>query len=394
MTSNDLIELSERYLMPVYDRVPLALVRGQGSEVWDAEGRRYLDFFSSTVVTVLGHCHPAVVSALAEQSQLIWHVSNLHYSEPQARLAELLVKHSCADRVFFCNSGAEANEAAIKLARKYGHEKGGGRFEIITTLGSFHGRTLATITATGQEKVRAGFEPLFTGFRYVRYNDCAAAEETITPDTIAVMLEPVQGEGGVIVPGAGYLKELRQLCDDRDLLLILDEVQTGMGRTGKLFGYQHDDAAPDILTLSKGLGTGIPIGAMLATERVAASFGKGSHGTTFGGNALASAVAVAVVKTLLGEGVLDNCARMGERLYKGLEGLATKFPVICEVRGRGLLIAAELSELAAPVVDRARESGLIINAAGEKVLRFAPPLTVGLEEIDEALSVTERVLES
>jgi predicted acetylornithine/succinylornithine family transaminase len=334
-----------------------------------------------------------VVSALAEQSRLIWHVSNLHYSEPQARLAELLVRHSCADRVFLCNSGAEANEAAIKLARKYGHEHGG-RFEIITTLNSFHGRTLGTITATGQDKVRLGFEPLFAGFRYVPYDDCAAVEQSITQDTIALLIEPVQGEGGVIVPRPGYLRELRQLCDGHELLLILDEVQTGMGRTGKLFGYQHDEATPDIFTLAKGLGTGIPIGAMLATERVAASFGKGAHGTTFGGNALASAVAVAVVETLLGSGVIDNCATMGKRLQQGLHQLAAKHSFVREVRGRGLLVAAELSGPAAPIVDRARESGLILNAAGEKVLRFAPPLTVGAQEVDEALSIMERVFES
>jgi acetylornithine aminotransferase len=333
-----------------------------------------------------------VVQALEAQAHLIWHVSNLHHSEPQARLAELLVRHSFADRVFLCNSGAEANEAAIKLARKYGHEHRDGRFEFITTLGSFHGRTLATITATGQEKVRVGFEPLFEGFRYVPYDDPGAVEAAITPRTIAVMVEPVQGEGGVVVPHQGYLRDLRELCDRHELLLVLDEVQTGMGRTGKLFGYQHDDMTPDILTLAKGLGTGIPIGTMLATERVAASFGKGAHGSTFGGNALTCAVGAAVVEILVGEGVLDNCTRMGERLRNGLAHLASRCPLIREVRGRGLLVGVELNEPAGPIVDRARETGLIINAAGEKVLRFAPALTVSAQDVDEALSIMSRVL--
>jgi len=379
--------------MPLYPRAPLALVRGQGTRVWDADGRCYLDFFSSTLVTSLGHCHPAVIRALEAQANLIWHVSNLHYSEPQARLAELLVQNSFADKVFPCNSGAEANEAAIKLARKYGHEHGAGRFEIITAFGSFHGRTLATITATGQEKVRVGFEPLFEGFRYVAYDDPGLVEAAVSPRTIAVMVEPVQGEGGVIVPHAGYLRELRSLCDRRDLLLILDEVQTGMGRTGKFFGYQYDDVTPDILTLAKGLGTGIPIGIMMATERVAASFGKGAHGSTFGGNPLTCAVGIAVIETLLGEGLIENCARMGERLRSGLTKLASKHPLIKEVRGRGLLVGAELNEPAAPIVDRARDAGLIINAAGEKVLRLAPALTVSAEDVDEALGIVERVLE-
>lgn len=394
MTNAELIERSERFLMPVYARAPLALVRGQGCRVWDADGRCYLDFFSSTVVTALGHCHPAVVRALEAQARLIWHVSNLHYSEPQARLAELLVRHSFADRVFFCNSGAEANEAAIKLARKYGHDHGGGRFEIVTTLGSFHGRTLATITATGQEKVRIGFEPLMDGFRYVPYDDPGAVEGAITPRTIAVMVEPVQGEAGVIVPRSGYLRELRRICDRHGLLLVLDEVQTGMGRTGKLFSYQYEEIEPDILTLAKGLGTGIPIGAMLAREQVAASFGKGAHGSTFGGNALTCAVAAAVVETLLGDNLLDNCTRMGERLRTALDRLASRYPVIRQVRGRGLLAALELNEPAAPFVERARELGLIINAAGEKVLRLAPPLTVRTEEVDEALALLDRVFAS
>lgn len=392
MTSAEIIALSEAHLFPVYARVPLALVRGEGTRVWDADGRSYLDFFSSTVVTALGHCHPAVTRAIEDQAHRILHVSNLHYCEPQARLAQLLVQQSFADRVFLCNSGAEANEAAIKLARRHGHLEGKGRFEIITTHGSFHGRTLATITATGQEKVRTGFDPLPPGFRYVPYDDLAAMEAAVTAQTIAVMVEPVQGEGGVRVPGADYLRGLRALCDRRNLLLMLDEVQTGMGRLGTLFGYQHAGITPDIMTLAKGLGGGVPIGAMLATQRVADSFSKGAHASTFGGNALTSAVGVAVIETMLRDGVVEQCAVMGERLRAGLRRLAGQRPVIREVRGHGLLVGAELTQPSAAVVDRCRESGLILNATAETVVRWAPPLTVRPEEIDEALAIFDRVL--
>jgi predicted acetylornithine/succinylornithine family transaminase len=286
VTTDEIIELSDRYLFPTYTRTRLALVRGEGSRVWDADGRSYLDFFSSTVVTALGHSHPAIVRAIEEQARRILHVSNLHYSEPQARLAEQLVTTSFADRVFLCNSGAEANEAAIKAARKYGHDKGEGRYEIVTFLGSLHGRTMATIAATGQEKVRVGFEPLTPGFRYAPFDDVTALEEALTPRTIAIMLEPIQGEGGVVVPQQDYLRRVRDLCDRRRLLLILDEVQTGVGRTGTLYGYERAGITPDIMTLAKGLGGGVPIGAMLATAEVAESFGAGTHGSTFGGNAL------------------------------------------------------------------------------------------------------------
>jgi acetylornithine/N-succinyldiaminopimelate aminotransferase len=285
MNTQEIVEMSDKYLFPTYARAPLALVRGEGTRVWDADGREYLDFFSSTVVTSLGHCHPALVAALEKQAHAIFHVSNLHYCEPQALLARRLVESSFADRVFLCNSGAEANEAAIKLARKYGHANGGGRYEIITALGSFHGRTLATIAATGQEKVRVGFEPTQGGFRYVDYGDVAAVERAVTERTIGVMVEPMLGEGGVVVPPEGYLAELRALCDRRELLLILDEVQTGIGRTGTLFAYERDGVRPDIVSLAKGLGSGVPVGAMLAAEPVAASFDAGSHGSTFGGNA-------------------------------------------------------------------------------------------------------------
>jgi len=392
VNSAEIIALSDRYLFPTYARAPLALVRGAGSRVWDGDGRRYLDFFSSTVVTSLGHCHPAIVQAIEDQARRILHVSNLHYCEPQALLAEQLVAQSFADRVFLCNSGAEANEAAIKLARKYGHEHGGGRYEIITVYDSFHGRTLATIAATGQEKVRLGFEPVQEGFRYAAYDDIDAIESALTPRTIAVMLEPVLGEGGVVVPAEDYLRRVRDLCDRRHLLLILDEVQTGVGRTGSLFAYEQAGVTPDIMTLAKGLGSGVPIGAMLASGAVASSFGAGVHGSTFGGNALTCAVALAVLRVLREEGVLENCRAMGERLRQGLRGLRGRHAIVRDVRGRGLLIGVELGEPGTAVVERCRDAGLIINCTANRVLRFAPPLTTSAEEIDEALQIVDRTL--
>jgi predicted acetylornithine/succinylornithine family transaminase len=392
MNGAEIIALADRYLFPTYARAPLALVRGEGTRVWDADGRSYLDFFSSTVVTALGHAHPAVTRAITAQAQRILHVSNLHYCEPQARLAEKLVKRSFADRVFLCNSGAEANEAAIKLARKHGHAAGGGRYEIITAFNSFHGRTLATIAATAQEKIRIGFEPVQAGFRYAAYDDVAAIEAALTPRTIAVMVEPVQGEGGVVVPQPEYFRALRALCDRHDLLLIFDEIQTGMGRTGPLFAYEWTGVTPDIITLAKGLGGGVPIGAMLAAQPAAAAFDTGSHGSTFGGNALTCAAALAVLETLESEGVLANGSAMGERLRSGLRELAGRHPVVGDVRGRGLLVGAVLGEPGGPIVDRCRAGGLIINCTANTVLRLTPPLTVSAAEVDEALAILDRAL--
>jgi acetylornithine/N-succinyldiaminopimelate aminotransferase len=392
MTNKDIIDLGGKYLFQIYARAPLALVRGQGCRVWDADGKEYLDFFASTVVVNLGHCHPNVTRALTEQANTILHVSNLHHSAPQARLAQRLVDASFADRAFFCNSGAEANEAAIKLARKYGADQGDGRYEIVTALGSFHGRTIATIAATGQEKVRRGFQPLPEGFRYTPYDDIAALEAAVGDRTIAVMLEPVLGEGGIVVPSPGYLKQVRELCDRRGLLLILDEVQTGMGRLGALFGYELSGIIPDIITLGKGLGNGVPIGAMLATERVAEAFGIGAHGTTFGGNALTCAAGVAVIDTLLGDRVLAHCEATGEYLRQRLREMQGELPIIRNVRGQGLLVGVELAEPGAAVVERCREAGLLLNCTAEKVLRFSPPLIVSREEIDAGLAIVERAL--
>jgi predicted acetylornithine/succinylornithine family transaminase len=320
------------------------------------------------------------------------HISNLHHTIPQARLAELLCTNSFADKVFFCNSGAEANEAAIKLARKYGGDKRDGRYEIITTLGSFHGRTMAAISATGQEKVRQGFAPHLEGFRYAPFDDLAATEAAISERTIAIMVEPIQGEGGVNVPERGYLKGLRELCDRNGLLLILDEVQTGMGRTGKLFAYEHEGITPDIMTLAKALGGGIPVGAMLARGSVAESFNLGSHGSTFGGNAVACAAGIAVVNALL-SGVLENCRVMGEYFMNRLLALKEKFSFIQNVRGSGLIIGAELDRDGAAIVDACLKEGLLINCTVGKVLRFIPPLIVTKAEIDEGFAILERVLE-
>jgi acetylornithine/N-succinyldiaminopimelate aminotransferase len=392
MSSAEIIALSDRYLFPTYARTPLALVRGAGTRVWDADGKAYLDFFSSTVVTALGHAHPAIVRAIDEQARKILHVSNLHYCEPQARLAERLVTSSFADRVFLCNSGAEANEAAIKLARKYGHDHCDGRYEVVTVLGSFHGRTMATIAATGQEKVRTGFEPSMPGFRYAPFNDVEALEAAITPRTIAIMLEPIQGEGGVVAPADDYLCRVRELCDRNGLLLILDEVQTGMGRTGTLFAYEQADVSPDIMTLAKGLGGGVPIGAMLAAEPVAQSFAAGTHGSTFGGNALTCAVATAVLDTIAADGLLEHCRSMGARLRDGLERLAAKHGVIRDVRGRGLLLGVELADPGAPIVDRCLAAGLIINCTVSRVLRLTPPLIVREDEIAQALDILDEAL--
>lgn len=392
MTNAEIIALNERYLFPTYARAPLAIVRGKGCVVWDADGKEYLDFFSSTVVTALGHAHPRLTKAICEQAEKILHVSNLHHSEPQALLAKTLCENSFADRVFLCNSGAEANEAAIKLARKYGADHGDGRFEIVTALGSFHGRTIATITATGQEKIRRGFQPLPEGFRYAPFNNVAALEAALTPRTIAIFLEPVQGEGGIVVPPPGYLQHVRELCDRHGLLLILDEVQTGIGRTGPLFAYERSGIVPDIMTLAKGLGSGVPVGAMLSNGRVAESFSLGTHGTTFGGNALTCAAALAVVESVLEEGLLQTCQEQGAYLIEQLRGLQRKYTRIRDVRGAGLLIGVELDGPGAAIVDTCRERGLIINCTAERVLRLTPPLLVSRPQIDTAITILDGVL--
>ncbi len=395
MGNREIIELAETCLMPTYARFPVVLVRGQGMRVWDADGRQYLDFLAGIAVCNLGHCHPHVVEAIREQAGRLLHVSNLYYIEPQVRLARLLTGCTFADRVFFCNSGAEANEAAIKLARKFHKDRGDpGRHEIVSATLSFHGRTLATLTATGQEKVRVGFDPLPQGFTYVPYDDPEALEEAVGPRTAAVLLEPVQGEGGVRVPSPGYLKRVREICDVRGALLILDEVQTGVGRTGTFLACEHEGVRPDLVTLAKGLGGGVAIGALLATEAVARSFGPGSHASTFGGNPLATAAAAATVRTVLEEGILDHCRRMGAYLLERLRALTADNPTVAEVRGRGLLVGIELAghRKAAEVVAELMDRGFLTGTAGERVVRLAPPLIVEPEEIDALISALEEVL--
>lgn len=392
MTSQDIIDRNTRHLCATYPRAPVAFVRGEGCRVWDAEGKAYLDFFASLAVLNLGQCHPAVVEAVQEQVATLTHMSNLHHTAPQARLAETLCAHSFADKVFFCNSGAEANEASIKLARKYGVDQRGGRYEILTALGSFHGRTMATIAATGQEKVRQGFGPVLDGFRYVPFGDLDAMQAALSDTTVAIMVEPVLGEGGVVVPPDGYLAGVRDLCGRHDLLLIADEIQTGMGRTGKLFAHEHAGVTPDIMPLAKALGGGLPIGAMLATAEVAESLTLGSHGSTFGGNAVACAAGNAVLDTLLNHGVLDHGAEMGTYFLDKLRALGEQFPFIVDVRGKGLMLGAELDREGAAIVDACLDEGLMINCAAGKVLRFVPPLIVTRAEIDEGLDILERVL--
>ncbi len=395
METRTLLEWSARYHTPNYARAPICLVRGEGARVWDSEGREYLDFGSGIAVTSLGHCHPRVTGAIREAAATLLHVSNLYHSAPQTHLARLLVEHSFADRVFFCNSGAEANEAAIKLARKYARERhASDRVEIITTRNSFHGRTLATVTATGQEKYQHGFEPLVPGFKHVPYNDLRAMERAIDSRTAAILVEPIQGEGGVHVPDDDYLPGLRKLCDETGVLLMLDEIQTGVGRTGRLWAYQHAGVEPDVMTLAKALANGVPIGAMLARDEIAAVLTPGSHGSTFGGTPFVTAVALATLTTVLDEGIPERAARVGRYLVERLRALAGGRPDVVDVRGRGLLIGVELTRPAAPLVDACREAGLLVLTAGERVLRLAPPLIVDERDCDRALAVVERALEA
>ena len=390
--SQSWIERGLTHVAKTYGRYPLVAVTGEGCWLTDIDGKKYLDFLAGVAVNNLGHCHPKVVAALQDQAGKLLHCSNYFHIPQQIELAEILCKHSFGDRVFFCNSGAEANEAALKLVRKYSTDKyGDNRFEIITAQGSFHGRTIATISATGQEKIRSGFAPLVPGFKYVPFGNIQAIKAAITPQTCAIMLEPIQGEGGINLPPEGYLREVRDLCDQQELLLVFDEVQVGLGRTGHLFAYQHDNVEPDVMTLAKALAAGPPIGAMVAREKYAEALSPGTHGSTFGGNPLLAAAGVAAMKVLLEEGILDNCITMGAYLRSQLEQLQEKYPFVAMVRGRGLMLGMELTIDGADIVKTALNRGLLINCTVGKVLRFVPPLIVTRPEIDQMIEILDKI---
>jgi acetylornithine aminotransferase len=390
--SQSWIERGLAHVAKTYGRYPLVAAAGEGCWLTDIEGKKYLDFLAGVAVNNLGHCHPKVVSALQNQAGKLLHCSNYFHIPQQIELAEILCNHSFGDRVFFCNSGAEANEAALKLVRKYSADKyGDNRSEIITAQGSFHGRTIATISATGQEKIRSGFSPLVPGFKYVPFGDIQAIEAAITPQTCAIMLEPIQGEGGINLPPEGYLQAVRELCNERELLLIFDEIQVGLGRTGYLFAYQHDNVEPDVMTLAKALAAGPPIGAMVAREQYAAALSPGTHGSTFGGNPLIAAAGVATMKVLLEDDILDNCITMGIYLRSKLEQLREKYPFINNVRGRGLMVGMELTIDGGDIVKTALDRGLLINCTVGKVLRFVPPLIVTQPEIDQMIKILDKI---
>jgi len=392
MDSQTWMMLSEKYVAHTYARYPILLVKGKGTRVWDMDGKEYLDFLAGLAVCNLGHCHPKVVKAIQDQAEKLIHVSNFYYIEPQIQLASLLCQYSFADKVFFCNSGAEANEGAMKLARKYAKEKmEGDRYEIITMERSFHGRTLATLTATAQAKFHKGYSPLMPGFKYVPFDDAEAVRGAIDSKTCAILVEPVQGEGGVNCPSEGYLKALREICDEKGILLIFDEVQVGMGRTGKLFAYEHEGVEPDLLTLAKSLAGGVPIGALLIRDEIAESFGPGDHASTFGGNPLATAAGVAALTAILDEGMLENCQKVGEYFLSRLEEIKKKYPFVQQVRGRGLILGMELKMEGSSIVKEMMQKGFLINCTMGNVLRFLPPLIVTQEEVDQMLEALEEV---
>jgi len=393
LDKNQIAAIDKEYYMPVFSRYPLVLSHGAGRYVYDVEGKRYLDFLAGIAVNVLGHSHPGLVGAIAAQAARLIHCSNLYYTRQQASLAERLAKICGMDKVFLANSGAEANEGAIKLARKYGKTLNPDRVEIITAENSFHGRTLATLTATAQPKYQKGYEPLPEGFRYVPFDDLPALRAAVSERTCAVILEPVQGEGGINIPSADYLPEVRRICDAAGALLIFDEIQSGMGRTGKMLASQHSGVKPDILTLAKGLGGGVPIGAFLASDKVAAAFHPGDHGTTFGGNPLACAAAHAVLDAYENEGLIENAASTGAYMLEKLRELGAKHSgSVKAVRGLGLMAGMQLAKPGADAVLKCLERGLLINCTAGDVLRFVPPLNVTPGEVDEMIAILDAVL--
>jgi len=387
----DWAELERKYYMQVVVRVPVTLVRGKGARVWDDAGREYLDFVAGWAVNSLGHCPPVVADAVAEQARMLIQTSNQFFTVPQVQLAQILVENSCLDRVFICNSGLEANEGAVKLARRYGSLKLNGAYEVITTTNSFHGRSLATTAATGQPKFQEPYIPLPTGFVNVPFNDMEAFKAATTEKTCAVMLEPVQGEGGVNIPDDNYLAEVRKWCDEKGILLILDEIQTGVGRLGALFGYELYGVEPDIMTLAKGMGSGIPIGALLSKER-ASVFAPGDHGSTFGGNPLTCAGAFAALKYIIDNDIPGKVKQTGDYLMDGLKKLQGRYPFITDVRGRGLLVAVEFdSELGQDVLTGCLEKGLLVNKVKANAIRLMPPLIIDSADIDKAVHILDDV---
>ncbi len=391
MNNRTVVKLDKKYVMHTYSRIPIVIERGKGVRVWDSDGKEYLDFISGIGVNAVGHCHPEIVKAVESQLKRLLHCSNLYHIDLQTKLAEALCEVSFADKVFFSNSGAEANEAAIKLARKFGSKLDGRRYEIITMKGSFHGRTLATLKATAQTKYQNGFGPFPPGFKYTPFNDLKGVKKVISPKTCAVMLEPIQGEGGINVASEDFLGELRQLCHKEEILLILDEVQCGLGRTGKMFAYQHYSIEPDVMTLAKPLGGGMPIGATLAKEKVASAFEPGTHASTFGGNPLACSAALAFLKVVENENLVEKARERGNYFRAELEELKKKFSFLKAIKGKGLMIGLELDFPGKDIVKRCREQGLLINCTVEKILRFLPPLIVDERDIDGALKILDRV---
>ncbi len=382
--------LYDKYVLPTYKKSPLVFMRGKGSYLWDADGKRYLDMFPGWGVDLFGHCPERVVKAIRKQAGLLLHVPNTYYNGPQAELAAWIAKKSFGGKSFFCNSGAEANEAAIKLARKWGSSRK--RFEIVTAHQSFHGRTMAAVTATGQEKYHEGFAPLVPGFRYVPFGDIDALRAAVTEQTVGILLEPIQGEGGIRMASPEYFRQVRALCDERGLLMMLDEVQTGMGRTGKFFAYQHFGIQPDIMTLAKALGGGVAIGAMVVDKKYDQVLVPGNHASTFGGNPLACAAAVAAFETIEKEKLLDKAVRMGKLLVQGLKAIQKRCAAVRDIRGMGLMIGVELDRDGAAVVRKAMEKGLLINCTSGNVLRFLPSLRVSRQEIAKALGTFEEAL--
>jgi acetylornithine/N-succinyldiaminopimelate aminotransferase len=389
MTTQETIELYSKYVITNYKRLPRVIVKGEGCYLYDADGNKILDMFPGWAVSGIGHCHPKVVEAIRKQAGELLHIDNTFYSEQQGQLAQLISERGFGGKCFFCNSGAEANEGALKLARLATAD---GKYKFITAEGSFHGRTFATVTATAQPKYHEGFLPLLPGFVYVPYNDISALEKAFTDEVCAVMIEPIQGEGGINVATEEYVEAIRQLCDEKGAVMIFDEVQTGMGRTGKWFAYQHYDVEPDIITLAKALGGGVAIGAMMAKEELAVKLVPGKHASTFGGNCIACAAGIAVVEAIEEDNLIENAVKMGEYAKRKLEQLGEKYDIIKEVRGIGLMIGVQLSSPGAEIVDKCLARGLRINCTNNTVLRFMPAMIVTKAQIDDAISILDSVM--